>query len=105
MAVLVYLKGQANPVRLDSGAQVSWHHAQASGGGSFTYVLLQVKNVEGTVMAEFAMAELAGYEIKAQDATSQVLPPCQANIHAGVPRGSATDERKRLARRSERHAS
>ena len=64
MAVLVYLKGQTNPVALESGTQVSWHNAQASGGGSFTYVLLQVKDVEGRVVAEFAMTEIAGYEIR-----------------------------------------
>ena len=66
MAVLVYLKGQSSPVSLGLGTQVSWHHPPASGGGSFTFVLLQVKNSEGAVIGEFAMTELAGYEIKAQ---------------------------------------
>ena len=64
MAILIYLKGQTHPVNLESGSQVSWHHAQASGGGSFTNVLLQVKDGEGAVIAEFIMSELTGYEIR-----------------------------------------
>jgi hypothetical protein len=70
LAVVIYLKGQSTPIDLQSGTQASWHHAQALGGGSFTNVLLQVKDDDGVVVAEFIMSELAGYEVKPDRSTS-----------------------------------